>query len=53
MAVVAGRGLDLRNGRTKLTMTEQEELYAKFYNMGKVLVKDMDMTTLDEHIAEL
>lgn len=34
-------------------MTEQEELYAKFYNMGKVLVVDMDTIQLREHIETL
>jgi hypothetical protein len=40
MAVVAGR---------ELNVTPQEELYSKFYNQGKLLVKDMDITQLREH----
>jgi hypothetical protein len=40
MAIVAGRGLN---------MTEQEALFAQFFNKGKLLVKDMDMTKLREH----
>lgn len=34
-------------------LTPQEELYAKFYNKGKLLVKDMDVTQLREHRDEL
>jgi hypothetical protein len=34
-------------------MTPQEELFAKFYNQEKILVKDMDVTTLREHRDEL
>lgn len=34
-------------------MTEQEELFAKFYNHMKVLVKDMDNVQLREHREEL
>ena len=34
-------------------MTPQEELYAKFYNKGKLLVKDMDITDLREHRESL
>jgi len=30
-------------------MTEQEELYSKFFNKGKLLVADMDLTQLREH----
>jgi len=45
MSVVAGRELSI--------MTPQEELYAKFYNKGKILVKDMDTTQLREHRDEL
>jgi hypothetical protein len=37
----------------ELSMTPQEELYAKFYNRGKILVKDMDMLQLREHIDTL
>ena len=46
MFVVASRELGLvgRNG-----MTNQEELYVKFYNKGKLLVADMDVTQLREH----
>jgi len=45
MAVVAGKELNL--------MTPQEELFAKFYGSEKVLVKDMDIAQLREHIEEL
>lgn len=34
-------------------MTPQEELFAKFYNHEKVLVKDMDFLQLREHREEL
>jgi hypothetical protein len=34
-------------------MTPNEELYAKFYNAEKILVKDMDDSTLRIHIDEL
>lgn len=34
-------------------MTPQEELFAKFYNHEKVLVKDMDVVQLREHREEL
>lgn len=34
-------------------MNPQEELFAKFYNIEKVLVKDMDQNTLREHREEL
>lgn len=34
-------------------MTEQEELFAKFYNHEKILVKDMDHMQLREHREEL
>lgn len=44
MAIVAGRELNL---------TPQEELYAKFYNRGKLFVVDMDVTQLREHREEL
>jgi Cft2 family RNA processing exonuclease len=37
----------------ELGMTEQEQLYAEFYNKGKVLVVDMDMTALREHREKL
>jgi hypothetical protein len=53
MAYVAGRGLDLTIKGVKLSMTEQEELYAKFYNGSKILVKDMDITKLREFREEL
>lgn len=36
-----------------LNMTEQEELYSKFYNRGKLLVADMDVTQLREHRENL
>jgi hypothetical protein len=36
-----------------LGMTPQEELFAKFYNHEKVLVKDMDVVQLREHRDEL
>ena len=35
------------------TVTPQEELFAKFYNQEKILVKDMDVSTLREHRDEL
>jgi len=34
-------------------MNPQEELFAKFYNIERVLVKDMDIQTLREHRQEL
>lgn len=34
-------------------MTPQEELYSKFYNRGKLFVKDMDATQLREHRDKL
>lgn len=37
----------------RLEMTPQEELFAKFYNHEKVLIKDMDMIQLREHREEL
>jgi hypothetical protein len=37
----------------ELGMTPQEELFAKFYNHEKVLVKDMDHIQLREHREEL
>lgn len=37
----------------ELSMTPQEELFAKFYNHEKVLVKDMDHVQLREHREEL
>lgn len=40
----AGRGLQ---------MTKDEELFAKFYNHEKLLVKDMDISGLREHREEL
>ena len=36
-----------------LRMTPQEELFAKFYNHEKILVKDMDKIQLQEHREEL
>ena len=38
---------------SELKMTPQEELFAKFYNEEKVLVKDMDHITLREHREQL
>jgi hypothetical protein len=46
MALVATREAGLVGRRN---MTSQEELYAKFYNKGKLLVADMDVTQLREH----
>jgi len=43
-AIVAGKGLDV---------TPQEELFAKFYNHEKILVKDMDLVQLREHRESL
>jgi len=34
-------------------MTPQEELFQKFYNHEKILVKDMDIVTLREHREDL
>lgn len=34
-------------------MTPQEELYAEFFNRGKLFVKDMDITQLREHRDKL
>ena len=39
--------------RGYLIMTEQEELFAKYYNQEKILVKDMDVVQLREHREEL
>lgn len=36
-----------------MSMTMQEEMFAKFYNHEKVLVKDMDLVQLREHRDEL
>lgn len=36
-----------------LSMTEQEELFSKFYNHEKLLVASMDVATLREHREEL
>lgn len=46
MTLVASREAGLVERKS---MTEQEELYARFYNKGKILVADMDMTQLREH----
>jgi len=46
MALVASNELGLVGRKN---MTEQEELYSKFYNKGKLLVADMDVTQLREH----
>jgi len=46
----------MENARKELGipfMTEQEELFAKFYNHEKILVKDMDHITLVTHREEL
>jgi hypothetical protein len=37
----------------ELGMTPQEELFAKFYNQEKLLVKDMDHVTFQEHRNQL
>ena len=37
----------------KQSMTENEQLFATYYNRGKILVKDMDDTQLREHIISL
>lgn len=37
----------------ELSMTPQEELYSKFYNHEKILVKDMNDVQLREHYEEL
>ncbi len=44
-SVIAGKELGL--------MTPQEELFAKFYNQEKILVKDMDTVQLREHREQL
>ena len=46
MALSASHELGLVERKS---MTEQEELYSKFYNKGKLLVADMDVTQLREH----
>lgn len=38
---------------SELKMNPQEELFAKFYNIERVLVKDMDAVQLREHREEL
>jgi len=43
--------MDSINGER--TMTPQEELFSKFYNQEKILVKDMDTIQLREHREEL
>lgn len=45
MAYLAGKELNI--------VTPQEELFAKFYNHEKILVKDMDLVQLREHREEL
>ncbi len=49
------RGIYLQYGiySSEVIMTEQEELFAKFYNHEKLLVKDMDSVQLREHREEL
>lgn len=42
-----------RKGITDEVMTDQEQLFAKFYNNEKILVKDMDDIQLREHREEL
>jgi hypothetical protein len=56
LAVVqAGFNMVMRENAAgkEIRMTEQEELFAKFYNHEKVLVKDMDLIQLREHREEL
>ena len=40
-------------GKENIILTPQEELFAKFYNHEKVLVKDMDHIQLKEHREQL
>ena len=40
-------------GKENIILTPQEELFAKFYNHEKVLVKDMDHVQLKEHREQL
>lgn len=47
MARIAANEVGITN------MTQQEELFAKFYNHEKILVKDMDVLQLREHRDEL
>jgi hypothetical protein len=48
------RGIYFNYGIYGVTvMTDQEELFAKFYNQEKLLVKDMDSVQLREHRDEL
>jgi hypothetical protein len=42
-----------REFRLEFNMTEQEELFAKFYNQDRILVRDMDAVQLREHRDEL
>jgi len=43
----------VEKGLEKRDMTPNEELFATYYNRGKILVKDMDDTALREHREQL
>src|SRR3970040_390876 len=43
----------VEKGLEKRDMTPNEELFATYYNRGKILVKDMDDTSLREHREQL
>jgi hypothetical protein len=45
--------LSILNESRKDNMTSNEELFATYYNRGKILVKDMDDTSLREHHEQL
>jgi hypothetical protein len=45
--------LAILNESRKDNMTPNEELFATYYNRGKILVKDMDDTSLREHHEQL
>jgi len=62
MAIVASKEVDATFDRHSVSltrhqegkeMTSQEELFSKFYNHEKILVKDMDIPTLREHREQL
>lgn len=46
-------GYELTRKEVNKSMTPNEELFATYYNRGKILVKDMDDTSLREHREQL
>lgn len=50
---VLGYGLYTLTGKENNQMTREEELFAKFFNEHKIVVKDMEMATLREHRGTL